>query len=245
MTDRVPEEGRRGEIDNGVVSALTTAARQLRQDRQGSEDETLSLIVSGAVGTVPGAEHAGVSLLRSDGSITSHTFSSQTVADVDQLQSDYREGPCVTALWDEHTVVVEDLRAESWRWPRFAPEAISRGVGSMLSFQLFAQSGSMGAMNLYSSEVRSFTAESRVLGGLFASHAAMALGEARHVAQLHEALATRDVIGQAKGILMERFDLGPDQAFRLLVSSSQQTNVKLVAVAQWLTENRGQQMEQD
>lgn len=225
-------------VGEELMAALSHAARDMRRVRAGSEPEALALIVAGAVQTVPGAEHAGVSLLRDDGDIVSYAPSTETVAEVDQLQSTYREGPCVTALWDEHTVVVDDLSAEAARWPRFAPEAIGHGIASMLSFQLFARSGTLGALNLYSTKPKGFTQDSQILGSLFASHAAMALGEAQHVAQLREALATRDVIGQAKGMLMERFGLDDAAAFAMLVRSSQETNLKLVEVARWLTGER-------
>src|SRR5699024_7355657 len=133
--------------------------------------------------------------------------SDTAIAEVDQLQVRYREGPCVTALWDEHTVSVADVAAAAARWPRFAPQAVEAGVGSMLSFQLFTRASTLGALNLYAAAAGSFTAESRTVGELFALQAAAALGEARHVGQLHQALNTRDLIGQAKGVLMERFDL--------------------------------------
>ncbi|SDJ81892.1 GAF domain-containing protein [Actinopolyspora mzabensis] len=219
--------------DSGLVVELSRAAQRLQ--RPDSENEALRSIVTGAVDTVPGAEHAGVSLLHRDGGITSAAISDATVEEVDQLQADYREGPCVTALWEQHTVIVDDLSAETDRWPRFAPEAAALRVASMLSFQLFTRDDSVGALNLYSGLPRSFGTESQLLGGLFAAHAATALGGARHVAQLHRALATRDVIGQAKGILMERFEVDADTAFRLLARSAQDANMKLVAVARWLT----------
>lgn len=222
-------------VGDELMAALSSAARHMSRARPASEKETLALIVASAVQTVPGAEHAGVSLLRSDGSIISYTPSTETVAEVDQLQSTFREGPCVTALWDEHTVVVDDLPAEADRWPRFAPAAAAHGIESMLSFQLFARADTLGALNLYATEPKGFTPDAQTLGSLFATHAAMALGEAQHAAQLHQALATRDTIGQAKGMLMERFGLDAESAFAMLVRSSQETNLKLVDVAAWLT----------
>ena len=221
--------------ESGLVQVLRTAAQQVAGAQAGSEAETGSLIVSSAAASVPGAEQAGVSLLHADGRIVSQSVSDESVNEVDQLQAQFREGPCVTALWDEHTVSVEDMVTEAWRWPRFAPAAVESGVGSMLSFQLFARNSSLGALNLYAEQPRSFGPEARTLGGLFAMHAAASLGEARHVAQLQEALASRDVIGQAKGVLMERFGVDAEQAFNMLTRSSQETNMKLTAVARWLT----------
>ena len=218
-----------------LVQVLSAAAEQMTRSRQASEDETVAWIVAAAVDTVPGAEYAGVSLLAADGAITSEAVSHVTVADIDRVQASFREGPCVTALWDEHTVAVADMAAERERWPQFGPAAVEAGVGSMLSFQLFARANSLGALNLYASSPHQFGDHSRVLGGLFAMHAASALGQAQHVGQLHQAMASRDVIGQAKGMLMERFGLDAERAFALLVRSSQQANMKLLAVAQWLT----------
>lgn len=218
-----------------LVRVLTAAAEQMTGSREASQDETVAWIVAAAVDTVPGAEYAAVSLLAADGAITSEAVSHDTVADIDQLQATYREGPCVTALWDQHTVAVDDMADEHERWPQFGPAAVEAGVGSMLSFQLFARANSLGALNLYASSPHQFGDHSRVLGGLFAMHAASALGQAQQVGQLHQAMASRDVIGQAKGMLMERFGLDAEQAFAMLVQSSQQVNMKLLAVARWLT----------
>lgn len=220
-----------------LVQVLTAAADQVAGSREATEAQTVSWIVAAAVDTVPGAEYAGVSLLRPDGEIISQAVSHEAVAAIDSAQAKYREGPCVTALWDEHTVAVDDVASSTARWPQFGPAAVEAGVGSMLSFQLFARQNSLGALNLYASAPHRFGDDSRVLGGLFAMHAASALGQVQHVSQLHEALASRDVIGQAKGILMERFGLDAEQAFAMLVASSQSANMKLLAVARWLTGN--------
>ncbi|QGK68735.1 ANTAR domain-containing protein [Allosaccharopolyspora coralli] len=229
-----------------LVQVLSAAAQQMTGSQEASEAETVAWIVAAAVGTVPGAEYAGVSLLQSDGEIISQAVSHDTVSAIDQAQASYREGPCVTALWDEHTVAVDDMASAAERWPWFGPAAVEAGVGSMLSFQLFARENSLGALNLYASSPHGFSDDSRVLGGLFATHASSALGQAQHTGQLNQALASRDVIGQAKGILMERFGLDAEQAFAMLVQSSQQTNLKLLAVAQWLTgSNPGPNPEHD
>ena len=233
-----------GDVAGDLGRVLSVAAENMSSSRSGAEEDTLALIVAGAVDTVPGVEHAGVTLLRQDGSITSYTPSSETVTEVDQLQATYREGPCVTALWEEHTVVVDDMAMETLRWPRFAPRAVSHGVVSMLSFQLFDRGDTLGALNLYSGVAKRFTHEAQNLGALFASHAAIALGEAQHVAQLHRALASRDMIGQAKGMLMERFDVDAGRAFAMLVESSQQTNVKIVDIARWLTDEKASPLDE-
>lgn len=123
------------------------------------------------------------------------------------------------------------------RWPRFAPVALERGVATMCSFQLFTSNdGTAGALNLYAGQPGVFDESSLDTGALFASHAAIALYGAKRSAQLTEALRSRDAIGQAKGILIERFTLSEDRAFAMLVRSSQETNIKLHAVAEWLVD---------
>lgn len=226
------------ETSQPLVVALTAAAREMATRPVESAERMLERIVAGAVHTVPGAEHAGISLLGRDGTVTSHAPSSEVARRVDELQTAYQEGPCVTALREHHTVLVDDAADESGRWPAFAPEAAALGVVSILSFQLFASGDTLGALNLYSGHRSGFDDQSQTLGALFASHAALALGQAQDMEQLHRALATRDLIGQAKGILMERFDLDASAAFEMLVRSSQDTNTKLVDVARWLATER-------
>lgn len=86
-------------------------------------------------------------------------------------------------------------------------------------------------MNLYATDTGTFDAEAEGVGRLFATHAAVALADAQKIEQLEQAIGTRDVIGQAKGILMERFRIGPDEAFRLLAKASQNRHLKLRDVA--------------
>jgi hypothetical protein len=110
------------------------------------------------------------------------------------------------------------------------------GIHSMLAFQLYVVEDNLGALNLYSADTDAFNDESEHVGLLFAAHAAVATAGARKVRDLVRAVSTRDLIGQAKGILMERHKLTDDQAFGLLVRASQHTNVKLVEIARRLTE---------
>jgi ANTAR domain len=106
----------------------------------------------------------------------------------------------------------------------------------LLSTQLSTKGGVRAALNLYSRTAHTFDESARTTAGLFGLQAALLLYGANHARQLGQALASRDLIGQAKGILMERFRVNSEQAFRMLVSSSQNTNIKLVDVARWLTE---------
>ena len=126
------------------------------------------------------------------------------------------------------------MRTEQ-RLPRFAAEAVRLGVLSSLSFQLFVEGDDLGALNLYARAPHAFGEESEDVGLVLAAHAAVALAGARREDHLRRAVDNRDLIGQAEGILMERHELTADQAFQVLARVSQQTNRKLVDVAEELT----------
>jgi GAF domain-containing protein len=108
----------------------------------------------------------------------------------------------------------------------------------MLSFRLFVTNTSLGALNLYSAQPHAFGTNAQTEGQLFASQAAVALLSAQHEAQLFGALESRDLIGMAKGILMQRHGIDADGAFRMLVEASQTSNIKLRHIAAWLVEHR-------
>jgi GAF domain-containing protein len=210
------------------------------QAQKGSSD-TLQSIVEAAPKVVPGARWAGISLVQGT-KIVSEVPTSRSVAELDQLQSDLNQGPCLTALRDYHTVHIDDMRTET-RWPDFGREAQQRGMRSMLSFQLFVRSENLGALNLYSDEPGAFSEDSFLIGEILAQHAAVAMIGAAAETQFENALATRDVIGQAKGMLMQRDNLTGLQAFSLLTRASQQSNIKLVDVARWLVNEHESKLE--
>ena len=210
------------------------------QAQKGSTD-TLQSIVEAAPKVVPGARWAGISLVEGT-KIVSEVPTSRSVAELDQLQSDLNQGPCLTALREYHTVHIDDMRTET-RWPDFGREAQQRGMRSMLSFQLFVRSENLGALNLYSDEPGAFSEDSFLIGEILAQHAAVAMIGAAAETQFENALATRDVIGQAKGMLMQRDNLTGLQAFSLLTRASQQSNIKLVDVARWLVNEHESKLE--
>jgi transcriptional regulator with GAF, ATPase, and Fis domain len=220
-----------------LVAAMDAAARALIE-RDG-EDEAAERIVAGAVAAIPPATQAGISLVERDRSVTSRAPSSDVVGELDRLQNELGEGPCLEAITAEARIEITDTAAPEQRWPRWTDAARQRGIGSLLCLQLFARHGSAGALNLYAEQPDVFDPDAQHLAGLFASHAAVTLFGAQQVGLLNRALESRDEIGQAKGILMERFSLNADQAFDLLVRSSQDTNVKLVNVARWLIHQAG------
>lgn len=201
---------------------------------QARSADTLRSIVAAAARIVPGARWAGISLIQGR-RVVSEVPTGPVVAELDQLQVDLNEGPCLSALREHHTVHIEDMSTES-RWPAFAREARKRGIHSLLSFQLFIRSENLGALNLYGDQPGAFSEESTLVGGILAQHAAVAMVGAANETQFQDALATRDIIGQAKGILMQRQKVTGIRAFSTLTSASQETNMKLVEVARWLVD---------
>ena len=112
--------------------------------------------------------------------------------------------------------------------------AQSHGIQSMLGHRLFTSGRTLGSLDLYSTQPSAFDAEAEIVGELFAAHAAIALLGSTQQAEWQVALNSRDIIGMAKGILMNRDALTDDQAFHVLVSASQHANVKVHDVARWL-----------
>ncbi len=213
-----------------LAEVLGRVARSLTAEH--GLEETLQAITQTAVSTVPGADYAGVMLVRRNHRVESVAATDQLVIDADKAQQEEDEGPCLSVIWRRATFKIDDMEAET-RWPRFTRRALDLGVRSMLSFRLFAD-GDLGALNLFSRAAHSFDDESLHVGLLFATHAAIALKGAQQERQLSETLQTRDLIGQAKGILMERHDTDAHSAFKMLVTTSQNANVKLVEVARFL-----------
>jgi GAF domain-containing protein len=219
--------------DAGAVPGLGDVMSRLAQRLQGEHGDvegTLQAISTAAVRTVPHADACGVTYVIGRSTVEPRAWTSELTKKVDALQERLRQGPCLDAVRNHKVVRVDDLRSDE-RWPEFAQAASALGVGSMLCFQLFVEGDHLGAMNMYSLTPGAFDDESVDIGLLFASHAAVALAGAEHEEHLREAVATRDLIGQAKGILMERYKVTATEAFGLLVGASNTTNRKLREVA--------------
>jgi GAF domain-containing protein len=221
-----------------IAAALAEAAREMNTAR--GTGATLSGIVEAARVAIPGIDHAGVTLAHRDGRVETRAWTDQMVCELDALQYELGEGPCLEAIRDEPLVVVEHARHEQ-RWPRFIPRALPLGLRSMMGIRLFADEQTLGALNLYGTTHDTFGADVEPIAELFATHAATALGHARREDGLNTALATRKVIGQALGIVMERFSLDQDRAFEYLTRVSSHGNVKLRDVATRIVEDREEQ----
>lgn len=218
---------------NELAHEFSEVARALQA--KDDTDEMLDEVVTAAVRLIPGVDDASISVVTGRRAVSSQHPTSDLPAHVDAVQTELGEGPCLDAAYEHHTVHVPDMATEQ-RWPRFARRAAELGAASMLAFQLYVEGDNLGALNLYSRHPNAFDNESEQVGLLFASHAAVAFADAQHIDQLARAVETRDLIGQAKGILMERYGITAQQAFRALARVSQHRNEKLTTVAAELTD---------
>jgi transcriptional regulator with GAF, ATPase, and Fis domain len=219
-----------------LATVLGDAARAL-----GSEDvaRTLETSVKLAVELIEDCDGAGVTVVRRHRRLETPASTDDWVARGDALQYELQEGPCMDAVWQHEVVISGDLATEE-RWPTWGRRVgVELGVRSMMCFQLFTSESTVGALNMYSREVGRFQHESdRFEGQALAAHVAVALAASQEIEGLQAALGHRTVIGQAEGILMERFDLSADRAFEVLRRVSTTSNVKLSEVAVELVHTR-------
>ena len=195
---------------------------------------TLDAIARAAVETIGPARYAGVNLYER-GKFEPQAVAGEPPLALDVVQQQTGTGPCIDSSRDQISVRVDDMATEH-RWPRYAELALSLGVASMLCVPLSVNDQKLGSVSLYSTDRSAFSLADEYVARLFATQAALALAEAHRVGQLRQALASRDVIGQAKGILMERHRITADQAFTMLSEHSQRLNRKLADVARTLAE---------
>jgi transcriptional regulator with GAF, ATPase, and Fis domain len=196
-------------------------------------DDPLTVITQGAVELIPGTEFSALVVPVGPGQLEPRAVAGGLTPQVIALQNEVGEGPCVDAVSQPGPVWVPDLPGET-RWPRFIAAAAPLGVGSMMCTSLVAQNRVYGSLSLASGRPHAFDAESQALATVFAANATVALAGQEWRRNMTAALTSRDVIGQAKGILMERYRLTPDAAFALLIKASQHAHTKLRIISEEL-----------
>jgi GAF domain-containing protein len=201
---------------------------------------TLNTTVQAARLALPGIDHVGISITYRDGRVETVAATDQLVWDLDQLQYEFHEGPCLDAIEKSGVVEVNDLTAHEARWPRFVPPAVAMGLRAQMGLPLYVDDKTLGGLNLYSTDSDRIDPELREAAELFATHAALAMGHVRREENLNAALHTRKVIGQAMGIVMERYELDDHRAFQYLTQVSQHSNVKLRDVAVEIVEQNNE-----
>ncbi len=199
-------------------------------------DAVLELLVGLAVSGIPGVDAASVSVLRT-GQFETSNATSEAVRAVDAEQYRSREGPCIEAIRQGRRFHIAVAREEG-RWPDFATAAMQAGYAAALSIPLRVRERTIGALNLYARSDDAFGQAEVGQAERFAAHAAAVLANAIELTtaaklneQLNEALRTREVIGQAQGILMLRHGVTTEEAFDMLRRASQRSNRKLRDVA--------------
>jgi GAF domain-containing protein len=201
--------------------------------------EVLTEIVQISHRAIPGAEATSITLIRDDRAFTA-AYDGQIAMDADELQYERGYGPCLDAGRSGEVFLVPDMRVEE-RWPDYARHAAGLGVLSSLSIPLPFQGATIGALNNYARHPGAFGGNDVALAEEVAAFVAIAVGNAEAAARatddvtnMRRAMASRAVIEQAKGILMERYKITAEQAFTLLTHASQRSNVKLRDVAEEL-----------
>lgn len=225
----MPVDGRKP-----LVLEFAEKVRTLQERSSAGFRTTLDELTAGAGAAMPNADHVGITLVDRRGAVSTVGATHRAARLLDKIQEAVREGPCLAAAWEQHVMRIDDMSADT-RWPRYSREAIElTPVRSVLSFQMFVEAKAMAALNFYAERPHAFDEECAEIGLIFATHTAIAWNVIRQEDQFRSALASRDIIGQAKGMLMERFKVDAVHAFELLKRLSQDSNTPLVKVAEQL-----------
>lgn len=229
----ISEQEELDEFINHIFQSVTILARALHvKDTQ--LQPTLDAIVAMAVATVSSARYAGL-IVVSRGELVPQATTDRPPHLLDVLQQKLGGGPCVDTAQDQSVTCITDTQQDD-RWPDFSAQAAHLGIFSLLCVPLWVDNRCLGTLSLYADHADAFDDHDERVATLFATLAALALAGAQRTDQLSTALVNRDVIGQAKGILMERQRITADMAFARLAQISQAENIKLAEVARHLVE---------
>ena len=199
--------------------------------RSSDEPALVSAVCDEAVRLIDPARHAGVILAIGRRHLEVVAATSPVPQQLDELQQREGTGPCLDAARAQAVIRIEDVATDA-RWPPFAEQATAAGVRSMLCLPLHVDTSVYGTLSVYADTPRTFKDVTESVARVLAVLAAITLSESRGRANLERALESRDLIGQAKGIIMQARRVTAEEAFALLVRRSQETNTKLLEVAE-------------
>lgn len=212
-----------------LADAIATAAREM--SRPPTLVDTMEAVVAVTAQSLPGFGHVGVSLSRRGRRTETPACSGPLVRALDSLQYELDEGPCLDAVRGAELVTAPTIRHDQ-RWPRYVGPAVERGLRSQMAVRMYVDDdGTVGGLNLYSTEREEIPDEDVHVARLLARHAAIALGHARHQDALATAVESGRAIGKAIGIVMERYQLGEQAATAFLWRVSSHSNRKVRDVA--------------
>ncbi|OHV04258.1 GAF and ANTAR domain-containing protein [Mycobacterium talmoniae] len=216
------------------MSELADLVQTFEHPRGADADTVLDELTASSLRHMIGAQHAGITVAAPDGSVQTVSATGPLPVLLDEISQRHHEGPCLSAVW-EHSLIRLDSVVDEQRWPRYCRDvAAETPIRSTLAFQLFASDGTSGALNFHAEQPHAFDDDAVELGLVLATHVALVWHMVRRDEQFRSALASRDIIGQAKGMIMERFGIDAVQAFELLKRLSQNSNTPLIDIARRL-----------
>ncbi len=220
-----------------IALQIAELASNLQEQHSADDIGTaLGKLLGTAVGFVPSAQHAALTMGGRDGVQTISATDGYPVLLTEILQR--HKAMCGTATWKGNVIRIDDVMAER-RWRHYCHDVgAETPIRSIMTIPLIVSRHSMGALNLYAERPRAFDAESTEMALIMATHLALAWNMLRHDEQFRTALASRDLIGQAKGVMMERFGIDAVRAFELLSRLSQDSNMPVVEIACRLVESK-------
>ena len=221
-------------VDQGFAAEIAEMALALHDEP--TLEQTVDRVLEFAVKALD-CSYAGVIFVHKRTRVETFAATDPLVAELDKIQFEVGQGPDLEIIEDHRGVLVHDTTTDE-RWPEWARTVAATGVRSMIGTRLHTSETTIGSLNLYDVNERHFTHEDRAVAEIFARHAAVAMSSSREEANLWRAIDARQTIGQAQGILMERFGIDADQAFAVLRRYSQDRNVKLGEVAARLIASR-------
>ena len=196
-------------------------------------DDVLKLIAETTRQVIAGTDSVSVTVKHSGGPFVTAASTDDLSLRADELQYQLGEGPCVEACTGPPVIQAQRIGSDGERWPTYAPRASGElGIASQVAFRMYDGDTTYGGLNLYSRTPDAYDSEDLSVAELFAQQGAVVMGHAAAVTQMDQALATRKIIGQAIGLIMERYDVDEDRAFQFLARMSQTGNIKLRDVAQ-------------
>jgi GAF domain-containing protein len=223
-------------MTHDLAASMADAARAIH--RPWNLDETLRQVIDTAKLSFNAIDEVTISSIDSKGSMRTLAASDDLAQRLDKVQYDLDEGPCVDGMkkTSNQPLAVPSIQ-QSDQWPNYVPEAVANGVRSQLAVRLYLDdAGAIGGLNMYSTTSEDIDPEDLSIAELFAAHVAVALGSAREVETLNQALAMRKTIGMALGLLMHEYTLTEEQAFAFLVRTSSHSNIKLRDIASRLVQ---------
>ena len=222
--------------DGGAHYALAELVREMQSEARPHPEEVMERFAAFAAAYIHGTAHAGVMLFSSKRGMRSSAATGGLPHLIDKIQEELGEGPALDALSGKSAVRVDDLEQET-RWPSFPAAVVSETpVRSMLCLPIYTTVHNWGTLTLHSHLPYGFGDDAEELGAIVATHSALTLDVLHRNRQFRSALGSRDIIGQAKGILMERYEIGATAAFNLLTKVSQESGKPVVVIAKELIE---------